>query len=130
MRARFAEYNRPLAAAPDHDRLRRRVELLSEVVFVVDARGLIVFMSSASIAMLRLETSQPRKLHVRMPRVDGSEVRVLISLTPIDSGGAVGVLYDFTAEQQATDEFDRLRYCARLLPRETDACRSVHGLEN
>ena len=117
--------------------MRARIELLSEAVFEVDANGLIVFMSSASITMLgkhpgvclhlslpdlvsaedrpgveRLlhrDNPLPRKLRARMPRADGSEAWVLISLTPIDSGGAVGVLHDITAEKQAADEFAQLR---------------------
>ncbi|MFI4889844.1 MAG: ATP-binding protein [Steroidobacterales bacterium] len=137
MRARFAEYNRPLATGPGDNRMRGRIELLSEVVFEVDANGLIVFMSSASITMLgrhpgvclhlplpdlvvaedrsaverllRRETPLPRKLHARMPRADGSHAWVLISLTPIDTGGAVGVLHDITAEKQDADELAHLR---------------------
>jgi len=112
--------------------MRRRIELLPDVVFEVDANGSLMFLGGASMAMLgrepgeclhlplsellvpeyrsalaailRRETALPQKLRVRVRRRDGVEAWVRVSLAPADSGGMVGTLHDISAEKSADVE--------------------------
>jgi two-component system sensor histidine kinase/response regulator len=117
--------------------MRRRIELLPDVVFEVDASGSLMFLGGASIAMLgrqpgeclhlplsdlvvpehrpalaavlRRQPALAQKLRVRVRRRDGVESWVLASLAPADSGGMVGTLHDINAEKSAEDELADLK---------------------
>jgi two-component system, sensor histidine kinase and response regulator len=117
--------------------MRRRIELLPDVVFEVDANGSLMFLGGASITMLgrqpgeclhlplselvapehrpalaeilRRDTPYPRKLRVRVLRRDGVETWVTVSLAPADSGGMVGTLHEIGAEKDAQVELADLK---------------------
>jgi two-component system, sensor histidine kinase and response regulator len=108
--------------------LRRRVELLPEIIFETDAGGALVFVGGAAIAMLgrpldeclhvpllelvapdcrpaladllSLKAAGPRRLRVRLARADGVAAWALMLLAPADSGGVIGTMYDISADQE------------------------------
>ena len=117
--------------------LRRRVELLPDVIFETDAGGALVFLGGAAIAMLgrppneclraplldlvaqdsrpaladllTRKSAAPRRLRVRLARADGAAAWALMTLAPADSGGMVGTLHDIGAEKSAEDELAQLK---------------------
>jgi PAS domain S-box-containing protein len=108
--------------------MRRRIELLPEVIFETDAGGALVYVGGAAIAMLgsppdeclhtpllelvapdcrgaladllSLKAAGPRRLRVRLARADGVAAWALMSLAPADSGGMVGTLHDIGADEE------------------------------
>lgn len=128
----------PMRAFHDtDDGLRRRVELLPEVIFETDAGGALVFVGGAVLATLGrpadelaraplLELVAPdcrpaladlmsfkgaasRRLRVRLARPDGVATWALMSLARANSGGLVGTLLDIGTENSAEDELVRLK---------------------
>jgi two-component system sensor histidine kinase/response regulator len=128
----------PLRAFHDtDDGLRRRVELLPEIIFETDAGGALLFVGGAVLGMLgrpaadyagvplqellapdcrpaladllSLKGAGPRRLRVRLARADGVAAWALMSLARADSGGLVGMLLDIGVEKGAEDELVRLK---------------------
>jgi two-component system, sensor histidine kinase and response regulator len=119
------------------DGLRRRVELLPEVLFETDPSGALVFVGGAVLATLGkraheyvrtplLELVAPdcrpaladllsqngaglRSLRVQLVRADGVAAWALMSLARADSGGLVGTLQDIGAQKGAEDELAQLK---------------------
>jgi len=132
-----AFFTATLADAGADARMRRRIELLPDVIFEVDANGSLLFLGGASITMLgrqpgeclhlplcdlvapehrpalaailRREAPLARKLRVRVLRKDGVENWVLVSLAPADAGGMVGTLQEIGAEKNAEVELADLK---------------------
>ena len=124
------------ALVESENRMRRRVELLSEAVFEVDVDGRLVFLNEAWAALtgespaaclgravldfVRPEhrpelhalifgrAPLPGRVRATMARRDGAKTWVTISVAQIKGGGIVGVLHDITADQNAQDELARL----------------------
>jgi PAS domain S-box-containing protein len=117
--------------------LRRRVELLPDVIFETDAAGALVFLGGAALALLGRPPSDclrtpllellapdsraaladllsqkstgPRRLRIRLAHADGVAAWALMTLAPADSGGLVGTLHDIGAEKSAEDELAQLK---------------------
>ncbi len=128
------------ALVESENRMRRRVELLSEAVFEVDVDGRLVFLNEAWAALtgespaaclgravldfVRPEhrpelhalifgrAPLPGRVRATMARRDGAKTWVTISVAQIKGGGIVGVLHDITADQNAQDELARLSLVA------------------
>ncbi len=128
------------ALVESENRMRRRVELLSEAVFEVDADGRLVFLNEAWSALagespagclgrsvldfVRPEyrpelhalifgrAPLPGRVRAKMARRDGAKTWVNISVAQIKGGGIVGVLHDITADQNAQDELAKLSLVA------------------
>ncbi len=128
------------ALVESENRMRRRVELLSEAVFEVDAEGRLVFLNEAWSALtgespagclgravldfVRPEyrpelhalifgrAPLPGRVRARMARKDGARTWVMIAIAQIKGGGIVGVLHDITADQNAQDELAKLSLVA------------------
>jgi two-component system sensor histidine kinase/response regulator len=123
-------------------RMRRRVELLAEVLFETDADGRLVFLNGAwrcalghepdaclgqpledfvvkedweTVAgALRAERVSAPELRpvVRVRRADGGESWMELSVARIPSGGTVGALHDVTDRRRAQDELAKLSLVA------------------
>src|ERR1022692_5253871 len=117
--------------------LRRRIELLPDVIFETDAAGALVFLGGAALAMLgrppddclrapllelvapdsgaaladllNQKSARPRRLRVRVARADGVAAWALMTFAPADSGGLVGTLHDIGTEKSAEDELAQLK---------------------
>ena len=137
-----ATYRLTEALVEAEARMRRRVELLSEVVFELDAAGHLVYLNdawteavgTASAACLgrplsdfvvdedwplcrRLLTARTLsgtavRPLVRMRRSDGGARWMELSASAIPGGGAVGALHDVTAQKLAQDELAKLSLVA------------------
>ena len=122
--------------------MRRRVELLAEVLFETDADGRLVFLNGAwrcalghepdaclgqpledfvvdedweTVAgALRAERVSSPELRpvVRVRRADGGESWMELSVARIPSGGVVGALHDVTGQRHAEDELAMLSLVA------------------
>lgn len=128
------------ALVESEHRMRRRVEVLSEVVFETDGDGQLVFLNQAwrfvtgrdvatslghsltsffpqeqlaAVASTIGTLSQvPQRLRTSLIHLDGRSVSVSLSVSRIPSGGTVGVMHDITAEKQAQDELAMLSLVA------------------
>ncbi len=137
-----ATYRLTEALVEAENRMRRRVELLSEVVFEADPSGALVFLNRAwgktvghppekclglplrqyvrgedlgvfELAMLgKLPAVMAGQPRIRLIRADGGVAWVEISATPLADGGVVGALHDVTAEKRAQDELAKLSLVA------------------
>jgi len=137
-----ATYRLTEALVEAEDRMRRRVELLTEIVFELDAGGRLVFLNPAWPTALGMpaqaclgrplsdfidESDGPvperilahpgilaagRRPLVRMRRADGTTGWMELSMAPIPGGGAVGALHDVTARKLAEDELAKLSLVA------------------
>jgi PAS domain S-box-containing protein len=137
-----ATYRLTEALVAAENRARRRVELLSEIVFETDDAGVLVFLNDAWTRALGLprETCTGRRLtefvipedhaildevmrgsvavapttrpHVRILRPDGKVSWLEVSAAPLPEGGVVGALHDITSEKQAQDELAKLSLVA------------------
>ncbi len=128
------------ALVDSEHRMRRRVELLSEVVFEVDEAGCLVFLNEAWRTLTGLDlraclgselvnffpvecrpavsgaigalTTVPQKLRTHLVHQDGRTVWVSLSAARMASGGAVGAFHNITAEKSAQDELALLSLVA------------------
>jgi len=135
-----ATYRLTEALVAAEERMRRRIELLSEVVFETTSDGELVFLNSAWKALVGQEPArclgqslvgffhpEDRGLVGRALQgdsVDVSRVRVRLidaenelrwvrfSAAQIAHGGTVGVLHDITADKRAEDELATLSLVA------------------
>jgi PAS domain S-box-containing protein len=135
-----ATYRLTEALVESENRMRRRVELLSEIVFETDAAGTLLFLNAAWHTLLgrdpevclghrlldfafaedrpalaaALGAGTPARgtLRVRLWRADGTPLWTLVSLAPIRGGGVVGAIHDVTAEKAAQDELTKLSIVA------------------
>lgn len=123
-------------------RMRRRVELLAEIVFELDADGRLVFLNDAWRASLgyehdgclgrRLEefvapddwelcsrtlatervAAPELRPAIRIRRADGAIAVMEMSVAHIATGGVVGALHDVTAQRRAQAELAKLSLVA------------------
>jgi PAS domain S-box-containing protein len=122
-------------------RARRRVEMLAEVVFETDARGVLVYLNGAwetvagtpvvaalgralpdfivegiSIEAMReragIGGTPPRRVPLRLRRNDGSIRWIELSLAVAPPDGMVGVMYDVTSNKLADEKLARLSLVA------------------
>ncbi len=137
-----ATYRLTEALAQAENRMRRRIELLSEVIFETDAAGALVFLNPAWEKVLGrplreslggplsrfvppedwptldavMTGGQPEPAAgqppVRLLRADGRIVWAELSATPMPDGGVVGTLRDITREKAARDELAMLSLVA------------------
>jgi len=135
-----ATYRLTEALVEAENRMRRRIELLSEVVFETDTSGSLVFLNAAwrglvgeepthalgkallqffavhdrdAVRTLLAEADETRnKIVVSLERSDGSQRWVTMSAARIRAGGTVGTLHDVTAEKAAEDERAKLSVVA------------------
>jgi PAS domain S-box-containing protein len=137
-----ATYRLTEALVAAENRMRRRVEMLSEAVFESDADGRIVFMNPASrsifgrepqdclgrsLAELLVEEDHAawhkpqggpggaagaEPMPLRAQRPDGSMAWVEVSTAQTEEGGTVGVIRDVTRQKLAQDELARLSIVA------------------
>lgn len=136
-----ATYRLTEALVEAEARMRRRVELLSEVVFETDAAGCLVFLNGASVHILghHPEACLGQRLHnfiveedwpllergmretqealsadplIRVRQRNGAIAWVEVSLARIGGGGVVGALHDVTQRKLAQDELAKLSLVA------------------
>ena len=133
-----ATYRLTEALVDAEARMRRRVELLSEVVFETDATGTLVFLSRVWSDALgypvgdaighpfvefveaedrvavaaRLAEPRAERLQLRMRRHDGALCWMELSVAAIPEGGAVGVLRNITHQKQTQDELAKVSLVA------------------
>lgn len=136
-----ATYRLTEALVESENRMRRRVDLLSEVVFETDRSGGLVFLSNAwtqtlghstadgigkSLAVFVLAEDQllyerimageavgtAARSAVRLRRSDGGFAWMEISVTRMAGGGVVGALHDVTARKLAEEELAKLSLVA------------------
>ncbi len=135
-----ATYRLTEALVAAEERMRRRIELLSEVVFETTSDGDLVFLNGAWKALVGDEPArclgqslvgffhpEDRALVARALRGDGADVSrvrvrlvgnpqelrwVRLSTAQITHGGTVGVLHDITADKRAEDELATLSLVA------------------
>ena len=128
------------ALVDSEHRMRRRVELLADVVFETDDDGNLIFLNEAwqtlvgreaksclgaqlseffppenrpaVIDFLRLETSGSKRLRTYLRRDDGTLVWTSLSARHIPTGGIVGVLHDVTVEKESQDRLAMLSMVA------------------
>jgi len=135
----LASYQLTEALVEGERRMRRRIELLSEIIFETDSLGVLVFLNGAWTKTLgyRHEESlgQPvahfvhpedraafQKIlegdpaggpggqhQVRMTRADGGIAWLEISATQLPGGGTVGALHDRTSEMAAQRELEEAK---------------------
>ena len=124
------------------NRMRRRIQILSEVVFETDASGAIVFLNDAwrRISGVAPDAATGRPLldfihepdqglmrrlltevapaaesfypQVRVRREDGSLLWAEVSVGRLPHGGVVGVMRDITRQKAARDELAKLSLVA------------------
>ncbi len=137
-----ATYRLTEALVASEQRMKRRIELLAEVVFEADAAGLLVFLNQAWTRALghpadgclgrplrdfvlspdrealdRLQAGEPGEAggvrpRLRFARASGGVAWMEISLSRLADGGAVGVLHDVTVVKQSEDELKKLSLVA------------------
>lgn len=137
-----ATYRLTEALVEAENRMRRRVELLSEVVFETDRMGMLVFLNNAWADVIGYEPAEclgqalctfvvgeDRRFceramageaashaggrpRIRMLRADGQIAWMEMSVARLADGGAVGALHDITTEKRAQDELARLSLVA------------------
>ena len=137
-----ATYRLTEALVQSENRMRRRIERLSEIVFETDRSGALVFLNCAwakalghapeqclghaltqfvlaedrPVCELALQGTAPPeevgRARLRLRRADGGLARMEISATQLADGGVVGTLHDVTAVKQAQDELAKLSLVA------------------
>lgn len=137
-----ATYRLTEALVESENRMRRRIELLSEVIFETNPLGTLVFLNrawaevsghahkhslGAPFARFVEEEDLPvleHALHglpdraggkrpaLRLKRPDGELVWVEISTARLPDGGVVGALHDVTTEKKSQDEIAKLSLVA------------------
>jgi PAS domain S-box-containing protein len=123
-------------------RMRRRIELLSEIIFETDAKGSLVFLNPAWTKILgyavdaslgsplarfvapedwpilesalagRAARPAVGRAQLRLIRSDGKAAWSELSATPMPDGGVVGALRDVTGEKAARDQLAMLSLVA------------------
>jgi len=136
-----ATYRLTEALVESENRMRRRLELLTEVVFEADAQGLLVFLNPAWTTAAGRPVDQclgkPLRAFIfdedlpiydqaiasgkatarpslRLFRPDGAVVWVELSVTKLPGGGAVGALHDITLRKRTQEELSKLSLVASL----------------
>jgi len=137
-----ATYRLTEALVASENRMRRRIELLSEIVFETDPQGCLVFLNNAWLKALGhsidkcigrvlsefvLGEDQPvlemtlrglaastaaARPRIRLRRADGGIAWMEISAAQLAAGGVVGAMHDVTAERHAQDELAKLSLVA------------------
>jgi PAS domain S-box-containing protein len=137
-----ATYRLTEALVAAENRMRRRIDLLSEVVFETDAEGRFIFLNQAWTRCLghevekaiglqaayyvlpedrsrfesvigRAASSTPdERPRFRLRRANGSVAWMEMSVTPLGGGGVVGALHDVSAIQRAESEVVKLSLVA------------------
>lgn len=128
------------ALVESENRMRRRVELLADAVIETDAAGALVFLNpawssltgkpvrdclgrtasdffpaqlrAAVEAVLADRTREHQELATRLEHADGRTVRVVLTTSPIPTGGVVAVLRDVTREHEYQEELSKLSLVA------------------
>ncbi len=128
------------ALVDSEHRMRRRVELLSEVVFETDDDGSLVFLNgawhnltghevraslgsqlidffpeenqAALSGVLSALSTVPQRLRTHLLHKSGRTVWISLSAARMATGGAVGVFHDVTSEKEAQDELTLLSLVA------------------
>jgi PAS domain S-box-containing protein len=128
------------ALVESENRMRRRFDLLSEVVFETDRTGSLIYLNQAWFLALGHATAdsigrplvdfimeEDQLLYarilagatlrtagqtVRLRRSDGGFAWMEISLSPLDDGGVVGAMHDVTSRKLAEDELAKLSLVA------------------
>jgi PAS domain S-box-containing protein len=135
-----ATYRLTEALVASENRLRRRLELLSEIVFETDRDDALIFLNNAWTHALGYPTSEclGRRLRdfvvpgdlslcaevmtngvpsggrvpLRLRRANSEIAWVEISAVPLSDGGVVGALHDITAQKHTQDELAKLSLVA------------------
>ena len=137
-----ATYRLTEALVESENRMRRRIELLTEVVFETDEEYVIVFLNHAWEKQLGLsvqgsigcrlidfvlredragfgellsncsEASPSSRQQFRFRRSGGEIAWIEISVARIPGGGIIGVFYDVTQQKNALDEIAKLSIVA------------------
>ncbi len=137
-----ATYRLTEALVESENRMRRRVELLSEIVFETNQSGALVFLNSAWAATLghppekclgrplsvfvfgedqpicemalkgTVSSQSVGRPRIRLLRADGGTAWMDISAAQLADGGVVGALHDVTKEKRAQDEIIKLSLVA------------------
>ena len=132
-----ATYRLTEALVASENRMRRRIELLSEIVFETDAQGVLVFLNKAWTKTLghateaslgqplsRFILGEDRPAYeaarrspathrlVRLVRADGGVSWMEMSASELVDGGAVGALHDITTIKLAEEELIKLSLVA------------------
>ena len=124
----LATYRLTEALVQSERRMRRRLELLSEIIFETDARGVLIFLNAAwakalgrrldaclgqPLAQFICEEDRPALAaaiagrsaggaagppQIRLVRADGTPVWVEVAATQLPDGGSVGALHDVRAQ--------------------------------
>ncbi len=138
-----ATYRLTEALIASENRMRRRIEILSEAVFETDAAGLLVFLNSAwgkltgtdsaaalgrplvefvapidrpiLVGLLAQAESGQEHLYpqLRISHRNGSVIWAHLSVVRMSPGGCVGVLRDISREKAAQEELEKLSMVAR-----------------
>lgn len=137
-----ATYRLTEALVESENRMRRRIEMLSEIVFETDPDGALVFLNNAWLKALghpvdrclgnllsRFVRAEDRATcervlkgggdagtacspRIRLSRADGRVAWMEISAAQLPNGGVVGTLHDITAMKQGEDELTKLSMVA------------------
>ena len=137
-----ATYRLTEALVASENRMRRRIELLSEIVFETDPSGTLVYLNTAwakalghpleqclgrALSGFVLAEDQPccetvikgtasaqaaGRPRIRLLRADGGIAWMAISAAQLADGGVVGALHDVTTEKRAQDELAKLSLVA------------------
>ena len=137
-----ATYRLTEALVASENRMRRRIELLSEIVFETDREGTLIFLNGAWTKSLgfpvdpcigellsKFVREEDRALfeaiihgsastvssgrpQLRFPRLGGGCAWMEISVATLTEGGVVGTLHDITSEKLAQDEITKLSLVA------------------
>jgi len=131
----LASYQLTEALVEGERRMRRRIELLSEIIFETDSLGVLVFLNGAwtktlghrheeslgqpvahfvhpedRAAFQKILEGGPGGQHqIRMTRADGGIAWLEISATQLPDGGTVGALHDRTSEMAAKRELEEAK---------------------
>jgi PAS domain S-box-containing protein len=137
-----ATYRLTEALVESENRMRRRIELLSEIVFETNSAGVLVFLNSAWAKVLGYAldhclgqalsrfvvaedwpvcetvlkgegtTQSADRTRIRLVRADGGRAWLEISAAHLPNGGVVGTLHDITTVKHAEDELTKLSLVA------------------
>ena len=128
------------ALVESENRMRRRVELLADAVIETDAEGALVFMNRAWESLtgraskdclgravaeflpddcrsdaeraLADHSGEHQELATRIEHADGRHIRIVLTTSPIATGGVVAVLRDITREHEYQEELSKLSIVA------------------
>ncbi len=136
-----ATYRLTEALVESENRMRRRIELLLDVVFETDAQGRLVYLNNAWRTLLGgepalalgqsliefftaparpylhalLHDPDPQRIRkvLRLNRMDEHPLWAVVTATRLPGGGSVGVIHDVTAETLAQSELAKLSIVAQ-----------------